>query len=103
LEAPARPPAAAAPGRRERHAARRSRGRPPPPGPVRRGPQGAALGAARGLMTYMPKPGSSKTHAVTLIPGDGIGPEVTDAVVQIVDALEAPVVWERCGAGIACC
>lgn len=53
-------------------------------------------GAARGLLTYMPKPGSGKTKAVTLIPGDGIGPEVTDAVVQIVDALEAPIVWERC-------
>ncbi|KIY96837.1 isocitrate dehydrogenase (NAD+) [Monoraphidium neglectum] len=52
-------------------------------------------GAARGLLTYMPKPGSGKTKAVTLIPGDGIGPEVTDAVVQIVDALEAPIVWER--------
>jgi hypothetical protein len=27
------------------------------------------------------------THRVTLIPGDGIGPEVADAVVQIVAAL----------------
>ncbi|KAI8474612.1 MAG: isocitrate dehydrogenase, NAD-dependent [Monoraphidium minutum] len=52
-------------------------------------------GAARGLLTYMPKPGSGKTNTVTLIPGDGIGPEVTDSVVQIVDALEAPIVWER--------
>lgn len=43
----------------------------------------------------MPKPGSGKSKTVTLIPGDGIGPEVTDAVVQIVDALEAPIVWER--------
>ena len=55
----------------------------------------AAQGAARGLLTYMPKPGSSVQKTVTLIPGDGIGPEVTDAVVQIVDALEAPIVWER--------
>lgn len=52
-------------------------------------------GAARDLLTYMPKPGSGAAKTVTLIPGDGIGPEVTDAVVQIVDALEAPIVWER--------
>ena len=25
------------------------------------------------------------THTITLIPGDGIGPEVTDAVVRILD------------------
>ena len=56
----------------------------------------SAQGAARGLLTYMPKPGSAAAKIVTLIPGDGIGPEVTDAVVQIVDALEAPIVWERC-------
>jgi hypothetical protein len=55
-------------------------------------------GAARELLTYMPKPGSGKAKTVTLIPGDGIGPEVTDSVVQIVDALEAPIVWERCAA-----
>jgi isocitrate dehydrogenase len=35
-------------------------------------------------------------HTVTLIPGDGIGPEVTSACVQVVEALKAPVVWERC-------
>jgi isocitrate dehydrogenase (NAD+) len=32
---------------------------------------------------------------VTLIPGDGIGPEVTNAVVQVVDALKAPIIWDR--------
>lgn len=58
-------------------------------------PHAPAQGAARGLLTYMPKPGSAAAKTVTLIPGDGIGPEVTDAVVQIVDALEAPIVWER--------
>ncbi len=30
-----------------------------------------------------------RTHAVTLIPGDGIGPEVTDAVVRILEAAGA--------------
>ena len=29
---------------------------------------------------------ATRTHAVTLIPGDGIGPEVSAAVVRIVDA-----------------
>jgi isocitrate/isopropylmalate dehydrogenase len=49
----------------------------------------------RGLMTYMPSPGDARPHTVTLIPGDGIGPEVTSAVIAVVEALKAPVVWER--------
>jgi isocitrate dehydrogenase (NAD+) len=44
-----------------------------------------------------------RTHAVTLIPGDGIGPEVTDAVVRIVEAAGASTgvkfAWERFAAG----
>ena len=36
-----------------------------------------------------------KTHAVTLIPGDGVGPEIADAVVQIFEAAKAPIKWER--------
>eukprot|EP00775_Hariotina_reticulata_P006917 gene6917-7135_t len=43
----------------------------------------------------MQTPGQSKEHKVTLIPGDGIGPEVTNAVVQVVDVLKAPITWER--------
>jgi isocitrate dehydrogenase (NAD+) len=31
----------------------------------------------------------------TLIPGDGIGPEITDAVIDILDALGAPFEWDR--------
>jgi isocitrate dehydrogenase (NAD+) len=30
----------------------------------------------------------------TLIPGDGIGPEITEAVVKILDALGAPFDWD---------
>ena len=37
----------------------------------------------------------------TLIPGDGIGPEIVNAVVDILDALGAPFVWERRVAGVA--
>ncbi len=40
-----------------------------------------------------------KTHKVTLIPGDGIGPEVTDAVVRILDATGVKFDWERFAAG----
>lgn len=40
-----------------------------------------------------------KTHRVTLIPGDGIGPEVTDAVVRILEATGVKFDWERFAAG----
>jgi isocitrate dehydrogenase (NAD+) len=40
-----------------------------------------------------------KTHTVTLIPGDGIGPEVTDAVVRILEATGVQFAWERFAAG----
>ncbi|MPY90094.1 MAG: isocitrate dehydrogenase (NAD(+)) [Luteitalea sp.] len=38
-------------------------------------------------------------HQITLIPGDGIGPEVTDAVVRIIGAAGVDVAWERFDAG----
>jgi isocitrate dehydrogenase (NAD+) len=34
-------------------------------------------------------------HAVTLIPGDGIGPEVADAAVRAVDATGVQIAWRR--------
>jgi len=37
----------------------------------------------------------------TLIPGDGIGPEVVQATVQVLDALGAPFVWDVQQAGMA--
>jgi isocitrate dehydrogenase (NAD+) len=39
------------------------------------------------------------SHTITLIPGDGIGPEVTDAVVQILAAAGVAIDWERHDAG----
>src|SRR6266568_4390986 len=39
------------------------------------------------------------THKVTLIPGDGIGPEVTHAVVRILEATGIKWEWERFAAG----
>jgi isocitrate dehydrogenase (NAD+) len=43
---------------------------------------------------------ATKTIPATLIPGDGIGPEVTDAVLAVLDAVEAPFRWETCKAGM---
>src|ERR1017187_4740250 len=39
-------------------------------------------------------------HLITLIPGDGIGPEVADATVRAVDATGAAIEWERVEAGL---
>lgn len=44
---------------------------------------------------------NSNTHRVVLIPGDGIGPEVTDAVKKIFTAANAPITWEEHQAGVA--
>jgi isocitrate dehydrogenase (NAD+) len=37
----------------------------------------------------------------TLIPGDGIGPEIVDATLAVLDALEAPFDWDMQIAGLA--
>ncbi|MCE9591067.1 MAG: isocitrate/isopropylmalate dehydrogenase family protein [Planctomycetes bacterium] len=41
------------------------------------------------------------THRVVLIPGDGIGPEVTNAVKRILAAAQAPLTWEEHHAGLS--
>ena len=38
-------------------------------------------------------------HIITLIPGDGIGPEITKAVTDIFAAAQVPVQWEEQNAG----
>ena len=40
------------------------------------------------------------THTITLIPGDGIGPEVTEAVVRILNASGVAIEWEEHTAGL---
>ena len=40
-------------------------------------------------------------HRITLIPGDGIGPEITDAVVRILKVAGVKIDWERIDAGVA--
>ncbi len=44
-------------------------------------------------------PSNTATHTVTLMPGDGIGPEVMQATCRVLEAAGAPLRWERCEAG----
>ena len=37
----------------------------------------------------------------TLIPGDGIGPEIMDAVLAVLDAVGSPFEWDRQAGGLA--
>jgi isocitrate dehydrogenase (NAD+) len=43
---------------------------------------------------------TAMTHTITLIPGDGIGPEVTEAVVRIIAAAGVSIEWDRHDAGV---
>src|SRR5450755_41143 len=54
---------------------------------------------SRGKVKKEKKMTATKTHKVTLIPGDGIGPEVTLAVVRILEATGVKWEWERFAAG----
>lgn len=42
-----------------------------------------------------------QTIPATLIPGDGIGPEIVEAVLTILDAIDAPFAWDRQHGGLA--
>jgi len=42
-----------------------------------------------------------KSIPATLVPGDGIGPEIVEAVVEVLGAAGAPFVWERHEGGVA--
>jgi isocitrate dehydrogenase (NAD+) len=39
-------------------------------------------------------------HEVTLIPGDGIGPSITDAAVRVIEAAGVKIAWEKVEAGM---
>lgn len=43
-----------------------------------------------------------KTYTITLIRGDGIGPEIGESVVEVFAAAEVPIRWEEAEAGLAC-
>src|SRR6266481_5665824 len=49
--------------------------------------------------TKDPRPNLIMKHTITLIPGDGIGPEVAANVVRIVEASGVEVEWETHYAG----
>jgi isocitrate dehydrogenase (NAD+) len=40
------------------------------------------------------------SHKVTLIPGDGIGPEITESVERVIEAADVNIEWDRQLAGI---
>jgi isocitrate dehydrogenase (NAD+) len=42
-----------------------------------------------------------KVIPATLIPGDGIGPEIVNATIKVLDALAAPFAWELQKAGVS--
>ena len=44
---------------------------------------------------------STEKHSAVLIPGDGIGPEVSTAVQRVFTAVEAPIEWSQHLAGIS--
>ncbi len=52
-------------------------------------------------MSKSSSPASAVPYTVTLIPGDGIGPEVVDATVEILEATGVSFVWDRQEAGAA--
>src|SRR4051794_15051087 len=62
--------------------------------PIERTPRAAIARRRRAATAY------SKGVIVTLIPGDGIGPEVTNAVVRILDEAGPRIEWERHDAGL---
>ena len=38
---------------------------------------------------------SSQPYGVVLVPGDGIGPEVTDATLRVLEATGVSIAWKR--------
>ena len=42
---------------------------------------------------------SARDRAITLIPGDGVGPEVTSAAVAVIAATGVNIKWDRQAAG----
>jgi isocitrate dehydrogenase (NAD+) len=60
----------------------------------------ASLGRPERKIRMTVAQAASKIPA-TLIPGDGIGPEITEAVVMILDAVGAPFQWETQQGGVA--
>ncbi|HEV2734428.1 MAG TPA: isocitrate/isopropylmalate family dehydrogenase [Longimicrobiaceae bacterium] len=66
---------------------------------------GSTLTRVRASTRPIPAPAAGargaapRTHAVTLIPGDGVGPDVVYAAVRVLDAAGARIDWEYAEAG----
>mmetsp|Transcript_9497 Transcript_9497/g.17135 ORF Transcript_9497/g.17135 Transcript_9497/m.17135 type:complete len:384 (-) Transcript_9497:692-1843(-) len=58
-------------------------------------PNVQSVSGAEPLFNYFPTTHPFVTHTATLIPGQGIGKEATDAMCEIFEAAEAPIAWER--------
>ena len=46
-------------------------------------------------------PTASASHRVTVIPGDGVGPEIVRSAMRIIDAAGVAITWEEAAAGAA--
>src|SRR5205085_167504 len=57
--------------------------------------------AKRSLPMIAAAPATAKKHTIVLIPGDGIGPEVTAATKRIVDASGVSIDWLEMPAGVS--
>ncbi len=42
-------------------------------------------------------------HRITLIPGDGVGPEIAEATVRVIEATGVPIQWDLQEAGEDVC
>lgn len=60
-----------------------------------------AAGVSRGMsgrdgaVGFLIKRRSGMSYTITLLPGDGIGPEVTDATVRVLEATGLDISWDR--------
>ncbi|RSH78084.1 NAD-dependent isocitrate dehydrogenase [Apiotrichum porosum] len=55
----------------------------------------AARGYASVTSAFAGKKDSAGNYSVTLIPGDGIGPEIAESVKKIYTSAKVPIVWEE--------
>lgn len=47
-------------------------------------------------------PSKNSNQIVTLMPGDGIGPEISEAVERVFEAAKVPITWEHIEGGLGC-
>lgn len=55
----------------------------------------SAFNSSTPTSAFAGKKGADGNYTVTLIPGDGIGPEIANSVKQIFKAAQVPIVWEE--------